>query len=68
MTPEAMARLFHDTYEQLAPLFGYQTRSESAVPSGKQRHPVGSCIVCDLNRLDEKKPARPLDNDGDGDA
>lgn len=30
--PEWLARLFHETYERLAPSFGYKTRKESAVP------------------------------------
>lgn len=29
---EALARRFHETYERLAPSFGYKTREESAVP------------------------------------
>lgn len=29
---ERLARRFHETYEQLAPQFGYATRRESAVP------------------------------------
>lgn len=29
---EELARLFHETYEQLAPQFGYQTRKSSAKP------------------------------------
>lgn len=29
---EATARLFHETYERLAPSFCYETRKESAVP------------------------------------
>lgn len=29
---EQLAKLFHDTYERLAPSFGYETRKESAVP------------------------------------
>ena len=28
---EGLARLFHETYERLAPTFGYETRKESAV-------------------------------------
>lgn len=28
---ESVARLFHETYEKLAPTFGYETRKESAV-------------------------------------
>ena len=31
-TPERLARLFHRFYEELAPEFGYETRTESAVP------------------------------------
>jgi len=29
---EHLAKVFHDTYEDLAPSCGYQTRKESAVP------------------------------------
>lgn len=29
---ETIARRFHEVYEQLAPLFSYETRKESAVP------------------------------------
>jgi len=32
MTAEDLARLFHETYERLAPDFGYLTNPESAVP------------------------------------
>ncbi len=32
MTGEALARHFHETYERLAPEFGYRTREESAKP------------------------------------
>lgn len=32
MTPEELARFFHETYERLAPGYGYETRGESAVP------------------------------------
>lgn len=32
MKPEDVARLFHETYERLAPEHGYQTRKASAVP------------------------------------
>lgn len=31
-TAEDLARLFHATYERLAPRYGYRTREESAVP------------------------------------
>jgi len=29
---EVLARMFHETYERLAPSFGYETRKDSAVP------------------------------------
>jgi hypothetical protein len=31
-SPEQVAEWFHEAYERLAPLFGYETRRESAVP------------------------------------
>jgi hypothetical protein len=31
-TAEDLARLFHETYERLAPQYGYETRKESAKP------------------------------------
>ena len=30
--PQRLARFFHEAYERLAPLYGYETRRESAVP------------------------------------
>lgn len=32
VTPEDVARAFHEAYESLAPSFGYKTRDASAVP------------------------------------
>ena len=32
ITPEELARFFHETYERLAPDHGYETRRRSAVP------------------------------------
>lgn len=32
VSPEALARWFHEEYERLAPEYGYKTRKESAVP------------------------------------
>ena len=32
MTPEKLAQQFHETYERLAPSFGYRTRERSAKP------------------------------------
>lgn len=31
-TPEKLAQRFHETYERLAPQYGYETRKDSAVP------------------------------------
>lgn len=35
LNAEAVARMFHETYERLAPRFGYATREASAVPWAK---------------------------------
>jgi hypothetical protein len=32
ITPDVLAQEFHETYERLAPLHGYETRQESAKP------------------------------------
>ena len=32
LTPELLARTFHDSYERLAPSFGYDTRDDSRQP------------------------------------
>jgi hypothetical protein len=32
LSAETLARLFHDTYERLAPAYGYRTREASARP------------------------------------
>ena len=32
MTAEGLAQLFHETYERLAPSYGYETRTASAKP------------------------------------
>ncbi|MDB4278018.1 hypothetical protein N9917_00150 [Deltaproteobacteria bacterium] len=32
LTPETLAQAFHESYESLAPHFGYKTREASAVP------------------------------------
>ena len=31
-TPERIARAFHEAYEKLAPMFGYETREANAKP------------------------------------
>lgn len=32
ITPEQLAKYFHDEYERMAPAFNYETRRETAVP------------------------------------
>jgi hypothetical protein len=46
--PEKLAKLFHETYERLAPQFGYETRKESAkawadVPPNNRRLMLAVC-------------------------
>lgn len=47
-TAEDLARLFHETYERLAPSFGYETREESrttweAVPEKNKQLMIAVC-------------------------
>ena len=46
--PDALAQLFHETYERLAPEYGYETRKESAkpwadVPENNKRLMIAVC-------------------------
>ena len=48
MTAEQLAELFHATYEELAPLYGYKTREESSVhwngvPDANKNLMVATC-------------------------
>jgi len=45
MTPEALAQLFHETYERLAPSYQYETRRASAVPWVEVPEPNRSLMV-----------------------
>lgn len=50
ITAEELAKLFHETYERLAPEFGYKTRPESAtgwdqVPDNNKRLMVATAEV-----------------------
>jgi len=42
---EKWAALFHETYETLAPEFGYETREESAVPWETVPEPNKSLMI-----------------------
>jgi len=51
---EQLARLFHETYERLAPTFGYDTRKDSAVPweqvpDKNKRLMIAVADIVDLN-------------------
>lgn len=45
VTPERVARMFHEAYEVLAPSFGYETRKESAVEWDKVPEPNRSLVI-----------------------
>jgi hypothetical protein len=58
MTPEALARLFHDTYERLAPDFGYETRPETrafdpTTPNGRLMVAVCAQVLAVTSRPDD---------------
>lgn len=62
MTAEELARLFHETYERLAPKFGYRTRKASAVPWDEV--PVANrllmvAVADDVLRVLAVQPASP---------
>lgn len=44
-TPDQLAQRFHETYERLAPSYGYATRQASAVPWRDVPEPNKSLMV-----------------------
>ncbi len=56
-TAEELAQLFHETYERLAPQYGYETRKASAVPWDQvpEENKRLMVAVCDeiLTRIDQ---------------
>jgi hypothetical protein len=59
VSPEALAKLFHGTYERLAPRFGYKTRSKSAkrwenVPEQNRLLMIATCAEV-LKRLERSQ-------------
>ncbi len=46
-----LAQQFHDTYELLAPLFGYETRRQSAVPWSEVPEPNRSLMIATCEEL-----------------
>lgn len=51
MTAEQLAQLFHESYEELAPGFGYETRRASAVPWAEVPEPNRSLMVAVAGRV-----------------
>ena len=61
---ELMERRFHETYERLAPTFGYETRPESAVPWDQvpeQNRELMVAVCAEL--LGQNTAGRPLGDD-----
>jgi len=62
MTPEALARRFHETYERLAPTYGYKPRKASStaweyVPSANKELMIAvASELLEDGRLPETKP------------
>lgn len=54
ITAEELAKLFHDTYEELAPNYGYTTRRSSAVPWEDVPEPNKSLMIAVAKRVLEK--------------
>lgn len=59
---ESLAKLFHETYERLAPSFGYETRKDSAVPwdevpENQKKLMTATCkeVQEELNRISSEK-------------
>lgn len=60
MEPEQLARMFHETYERIAPRYGYETRDESRttweeVPDENKQLMIHTCQEV-IKKLKEMKP------------
>jgi hypothetical protein len=55
---EQIAREFHETYEMLAPEFGYRTRTESAVPWADVPSGNKALMIATVTRLLERGVVR----------
>jgi hypothetical protein len=54
MSPEELAKLFHETYEAFAPNYGYTTRRTSAVPWEELPEPNKKLMIAVATRILEK--------------
>ena len=68
-TPEILAQAFHEAYETLAPLHGYQTREASAVPwEAVPEQNKGLMVTVAAKMLEQFWPAeRPAEGTSDSD-
>jgi hypothetical protein len=58
---EALARFFHQTYEELAPSFGYETRKDSAKPWAEVPEKNRRLMIAVCSRvIDKVLSARPF--------
>jgi hypothetical protein len=60
---ESVARLFHETYERLAPAFGYETRKDTKVFDANSKNGRLMIAVCEsvLKRLESSEGERADD-------
>lgn len=54
VTAEELAQFFHETYEELAPDFGYTTRKSSAVPWSEVPEPNRSLMIAVAEKVLDK--------------
>lgn len=54
VTAEELAQFFHETYEELAPDFGYTTRKSSAVPWSEVPEPNRSLMIAVAQKVLDK--------------
>jgi hypothetical protein len=54
MNAEELAKFFHDTYEELAPNYGYTTRKSSAEPWSDVPEPNKSLMIAVAEKVLEK--------------
>ena len=59
MNAETVARLFHETYERLAPEFAYETRERSRVPWPDVPENNRALMVAVVEELIERGVIRP---------
>lgn len=61
VTPEKLAVMFHDAYEYLAPLYGYETRKETRVFDPKSKNGKLMIKTCEIILVQLKSEKEPID-------